>query len=210
VTRATPRSHTDSSEARLRAFLAIPLTHALRQALEREILSMRDESWATAVRFVRGEGLHVTLRFLGDIPRSDIDAVVGQVVRAVSGLSSFDVALHEIALFPSWRRPHVVAAVLERSEPLAELAARIEASVVSLGFKPERRPFRGHVTLGRWRGRAGRATERTERPELRGELDSYSLPVERVVLYRSQLSHAGARYSELASLSLAGASGAAG
>lgn len=186
----------DEASDSIRAFFALPLTAPMRGELARLVDQMRREDWAKAVRWVASENLHLTLRFLGDTPRQLLTDLEGCVREAVAELAGFEVRLRGIGLFPSHRRPRVVAAELADVDDLGMLARTLESAVVAHGLPAEDRPFRSHITLGRIRGRLA------ARPRLDHRLDGPSMWVGEVVLYRSVLRRTGAIYSELARIEL--------
>ena len=179
-------------------FLALPIPEALRRAAAEAArglgLSVRD--W----RLVGEEGLHVTLRFLGEV-----DAGRGSELRSVwagalRGAGPVPLRLGGAGVYPGARRPRVVWAGLEdRSGEggLGRLAARLEEAARAHGFAPESRPFSPHVTLARARA-SGRVPEGAL--ERGGDLGDFV--ADRVVLYRSELRSDGARYHEDASFPL--------
>jgi len=188
---------------KLRAFLAIEPSEAARRAAAEAASAIRRAPGGDSVRWVRPEALHVTLRFLGDIdpelvPR--LEACVGADLRP---LAPFALRLGGVGGFPNPRRPRVVTLGLEPEEPLAELASAVERGVVAAGCEPESRPFRGHLTLGRARGRSARVTGAvTATPE--------SFRVEEVVLFQSRLGPGGAKHTPLARFPLEGKPQASG
>lgn len=131
----------------LRCFVAVSPDAATECALRRLI----DELAATGVdvRWSRG-GLHVTLKFLGEVEHERLEAV-HQAVRVVARQAEpFDLEVRGLGAFPSLRRPNVLWAAVV-SLPLAVLAGALERALEPLGFNREPRPFRGHITLGRMR-----------------------------------------------------------
>ena len=95
-----------------------------------------------------------------------------------------------LGLFPERGAPRVLWLGVSLSEPALALQRACEAAAVSVGFPPEERPFRPHLTLGRWKDRA-------RRPELPA-VDLGPLPVEEIVLYGSDLAPGGAVHTPLA------------
>jgi 2'-5' RNA ligase len=191
------RTNAIDTGSSLRAFFALPVVEPQRQLLETEIERLSGEAWAKDVRWVRSDGLHVTLRFLGDVDRADVDRLAARVGDEIASLAAFETRLRGVELFPSERKPRVVAAVLVPSEPLHALVRRIDAAVVAHGLAAEPGAFRGHITLGRFR-------RRPRRPVLLGStLADMPARAEHVVLYRSVLSREPARYSALLTLPLA-------
>ncbi len=191
--------------ASLRAFVALPFESEARAALALLAERLQALHWADSVRWVRPANLHLTLRFLGDIPQAAVVPLLGALATSVSDISAFRCRLGSAELFPTAARPRVVAVGLaETAAPgkLARLAECVEAAVVAAGCEPEARPFRGHVTLGRIRSRR-------QRLALPRDLAFESKPVEvsHVVLFRSELGARGPRYTELGRAPLAGSGG---
>jgi len=179
---------------RWRLFIAVPVPGETRAAMVDWLGSWdaRRRGW----RPVRAEGIHLTLRFLGDTD----PGIVPGLAEALAGVGA---ASRPAALvgagwgvFPGPARPRVLWAGLRGDPgPLLDLARRVEEMAVRLGFPRERRPFRAHLTLARAR--------RDRRPGLPGGPDSRApefgpVPVREAVLYRSHLEPAGARYEALA------------
>ena len=182
----------------MREFLAIPLPLGLRSAARasRDILAPRGDGW----RFVREEGLHLTLRFLGEVDPSRRGVLDAAWRGAASGTGLLALRLRGAAFFPATGRPRVLWLGVEDETPdgsLARLSDRIERAARAQGFPPEGRPFAAHVTLARARGDA-----RIVRPPVARIGDFGAFVAERLVLYRSEPDHGGSRYHEQASYPL--------
>ena len=183
----------------MRLFLAIDLPEALRRDLAeiRTELEPRCPGW----RWVRPEGIHLTLRFLGEVER-ERDAHSRESwsrVCAASGKARF--RLGGLGVFPGPSRPRVLW-VAVNEEPgsasrLESLAHGLEEAARELGFAREARPFRPHLTLAR-AARVGRPT--LPPPASRGE--GALVEAGEIVLFRSELAPAGARYTRLAAFPL--------
>lgn len=179
----------------VRAFFAWEPPEVAKLALAALARELRARPDGDAVRWVRPEGYHVTLRFLGNVATADVPALARAVEAALAGVVRFPVALGATRAFPSARQPRVVVIELEPEADLAALAARVEAGVVAAGLPAEKRRFRAHLTLGRVRGRRV--------PALDAPLPAASaLDVHEVVLFRSDLGRDGSRYTPLAQLPL--------
>lgn len=181
----------------LRAFLGVPVSDSVRAVLVERVASLSSRPRGRAVRWVRPEGYHVTLRFLGEIDGERVPALARAVAAEVEGCARFALGLGALRLFPSSRRPRVIVADLRPAAPLAALARRVECGVVACGFPPDARRFRAHLTLGRIRDRV--------HPRLPEEaLQTRPFEVTEVVLYRSELRSDGARYAPVERIPLAG------
>jgi recombination protein RecA len=183
--------------AAVRAFFAVEPGAGVRAACAEVAERLRRAPHGDGVRWVRPEGYHVTLRFLGNVPTEQVPALARAVGEAVEAVAPFELAPGGARVLPSPRRPRVVVLELAPEAPLAALAGRVEQAVVAAGLPPERRAFRAHLTLGRVRGRRV--------PDVAGAAASASaLPVEEVVLFRSDLGREGSRYTALERLPLRG------
>jgi 2'-5' RNA ligase len=182
----------------IRAFFAVELDEAARLAVAGVVHALREGPGGDAVRWVRPEALHMTLRFLGDIDPTQVEPLARQVGERVAPLAPFGLHLGAVRLFPSPRRPRVVALEVGPVEPLEALAAAVERGVVAVGFEPEARGFRAHLTLGRLRGRRPPATRGLAAPE------GTVVDVREAVLFRSELRREGPRYIPLERVALRG------
>ena len=182
---------------RARLFVALELPERVRA----ELATWRDGVLARVdgLRPVSEAGLHATLCFLGGRPEEEL-AAIGEAVRlGVGEAGPPPLALGEPMWLPR-SRPRVLAvAVEDAAGGLGDLQACVGAALEAAGvWRPERRPFLGHVTVARVRsGARVRAVELAPAPALRFEGAA-------VVLYRSHLSRAGARYEPLSRVDLAG------
>ncbi|MCU0253253.1 MAG: RNA 2',3'-cyclic phosphodiesterase [Acidobacteria bacterium] len=184
----------------MRLFLAIPAPPAVREALA---------SWARAAR-PRADGwrwvdpalLHVTLRFLGETDPARLERLVPAARAVVQEAPPHRVDVRGWGVFPGPARPRVLWAGLAGDvDPLARLSAGLEWAARTLGYAPEERGFRAHLTLAR--------AARGARPRPPGEPDATApefgtIPVDEVILYRSHLGPEGPTYEPLARLALGG------
>jgi 2'-5' RNA ligase len=184
----------------MREFLAIPLPDSLRReaASLETALALPRESW----RFVREEGLHVTLRFLGDVDPARHDRLDRLWRGAAEGTGPLKLRLDGAAVAPSPRLPRILWLTVHdetSDDALLRLAGRIERAARAEGFPPEDRPFAGHVTLARARRGA-----RVLAPDVSAVGEIGRCVATRLILYRSRLEGGGATYEELASYPLDG------
>ena len=144
-----------------------------------------------AVRWVREETLHVTLRFLGDIDPGGVGRLTDCVREQTAALRSFRLELGGARPFPSKRRPVAIILDVGPLERLEELAEAVERGVTAAGFDPEPRPFRAHLTLGRVRGKRF--------PVVTGSVTAVreSCNVDEAVLFRSELHRSGTQYTPI-------------
>lgn len=131
----------------MRLFLALNFPALVRQALWRAAAPLRD--LGLPVKWVRPEGIHLTLKFLGEVAPEREPELVAALGRAAAGARALPVALGGFGAFPDLRRPRVVWAGVAPEPALEILQDHIEREFAPLGFPTEARAFRPHVTLGR-------------------------------------------------------------
>ena len=190
-----------SDEPRL--FVAVPLSEPARVAVAEVVERIRaGEPEGRGVRWVRLDGLHVTLRFLGPTPEARVADVAAAVASAAAGTAPFSIRIAGADAFPPVGRPRTLWLDLDRGvDELAGLAARLDDALALSGWERERRPFRAHLTLARADGvRAGPATVGALRMAA-AELAIES-PIDRLVLFESITGAGRARYVERADAAL--------
>jgi 2'-5' RNA ligase len=184
----------------LRLFVACELPGEVREALA-TVQRLLQEQGAEGLRWVRPEGIHLTLKFLGDVPARRLKAIEEALARAVREPFRLSVRLGRLGSFGGSTGLRVVWVGLEGEvEALARLAARVEAALEPMGFPRERRPFAAHLTLGRVREGAS-PQDRRRLFDLARSLEPPPLPgatLETVSLMQSTLEPGGARYQCLA------------
>lgn len=144
-------------------------------------------------RWVPARNLHLTLRFIGEIDEAAAEEIHHQLARVAA--ESFALTVAGLGLFGDSRHAHTLWAGIERSEPLARLAGRVDAAVVRAGQKPEPRRFTPHVSLARLKGCDPAQIQAfiAGAPMVRAE----AVPVGDFVLFRSVLGRGGPEYDVL-------------
>ncbi len=146
-------------------------------------------------RWTPPERWHLTLVFLGDVPAAALEPLVGAVAPVVAATPPLALRLAGGGRFGSRRRPAVFWAGLDGDvRLLADLARRLATAVRGVGLPVEERPFRAHLTVGRWR--PGRPAD-GDLPERLAGTRGPAWPVTEVVLWRSRLGPAP-RYDRVA------------
>lgn len=156
-------------------------------------------------RWVHLPNLHLTLRFLGDTPPGLVPAVARAVAAAVEGAAAFDVELGGAGAFPAARKPRALwLGIRAGAEELGELAAALDPALAPLGWPPDGRPYRPHLTVARLD--AARIADGVAVTEaLRGAAEAWRtrFRAERVVLYRSHLGGGTPRHEPVLEVPLA-------
>lgn len=176
----------------MRLFAAVNLPPPLRQAIYAAAAPLRQTE--LPVKWVPPDGLHVTLKFLGDVAPERLSAVTAALDRACAGARAFPVGIGGFGAFPTADHARVIWIGCEPAPPLELLQHAVEREYAALGFPVEGRPFRPHLTLGRTRqqSRAGVRGLATPLEQLTFE---ETWTVDAVDLMESTLSAAGARYA---------------
>ena len=180
---------------KIRTFIAISLPESVLQAMGRAQDKLR--RLGQGIRWVRKEGIHLTLKFLGDVDTDRVENIHMAMERASQGASPFVLTGEGIGVFPDLRRPRVIWIGLSGDlQVLFALQANLESQLKGLGFPKEKRPFKGHLTLGRVKGRLG-ATELRKALEGLGSFQTDAFTVQSVALFQSTLRPQGAVYTKL-------------
>ena len=186
-----------------RIFIAIELPVDVVRGLDGTISLLRERVETPDIKWVTAGNIHVTLKFLGDVPRARIDEIGRSLEPICAATPPMRLSVAGLGAFPSARAPRVVWAGLEGdTEPLSSLAHNVDAALVALGYPAESRPFTPHLTLARVRQEAsGDVRARLGEVILRTRM-SQSLPFQAgsASIMRSQLMPRGAVYSRLAHL----------
>ena len=172
----------------MRLFVGVPLPAEVRESLGSLC------SGVPGARWVDTDTIHITLRFIGEvdaIQAEDIDAALSDVRQP-----AFRLALCGVGCFASGRKVRAVWAGVAQSDGLAHLRDKVESAIVRAGFEPERRKFKPHVTLARFRNTASARVG--PYLETHNAFAAGPFPVDRFDLLRSYLSHTGARYQTIA------------
>ena len=196
----------------MRIFIGIDLDPEVRARIERFIEGV--QGFAPDARWVGGESLHITLKFIGEQTPEQVEAIA-ESLRRVAG-SAFEIHASGYGFFPTAKAPRVFWIGIHAGRQLAELARNVDAAVAELGIASEDRPYSPHLTLARggarrapgspkWRKGDGPNTlfaSLQNRLAGMGEIDFGKMTVREFILYQSQLSPGGSKYTKLQSLPL--------
>lgn len=179
----------------MRSFVAIELQEKLRASLGKLVAELR--SCGADVKWVRPEGIHLTLRFLGEIDPAQVELIHLALGEVVSAHEPFVLTAKGLGCFPSMEQARVVWVGLDgETWRLSTLQREVEKALVELGFPRENRPFRPHLTLGRVRSPRARHAL-VSRIRSMERVDLGELQVHAVAQFKSELLPGGARYSLL-------------
>jgi RNA 2',3'-cyclic 3'-phosphodiesterase len=188
----------------VRLFVALEIPSAVRDhlaALSKELGALETPSTGRKARWVRPANLHVTLKFIGEVPPAKLDAI-RDALSTVRSERPAELRFRGLGFYPSEKRPRVFWAGIEASPNLVLLAGDIDAVLEKLGVGRERRPFTPHLTLARFEPPgvseklAGRVRENVTR-------DFGALRTGEFHLIESKLKPSGAEYTTLQSFRFA-------
>jgi len=180
----------------IRSFLAIGIPEEilgeigrLQERLKREIRG--------DIRWVRPEGIHLTLKFFGDIPEGAVSDISPVVEKAAAGHDPPGLSVSGTGVFPDLRRPRVLwLGMTGDVERLLTLQTALERDLQRIGFPREERPFRPHLTLARIRSQQG-LTGLGRALEKRGDCEAGRFVAAGLSLFKSDLTPQGAIYTKL-------------
>ena len=174
----------------MRLFAAVPVSEPARDQILKLLGRLREAGWP--VRWVHDEGLHMTLKFFGEVAPERLDVIAEALRFAAHGADDLALELGELGAFPSRNRPRVLWVGVQAPAALELLQDRIERGCEAIGFPPEGAPFQPHITLGRVR-----EGQRLPPGGLEDHADGFervSFVAQQLVLYESLLTTGGLRY----------------
>lgn len=185
-----------SDEKAMRAFLAVDPP----EEIFNEIIKIQERLKKTIggdIRWVRPEGIHLTLKFFGYVYQSDVANISLVVKNNVANMKALMLNVRNLGAFPSLNRPRVLWLGLDGdTDALISLQVEIDTGFQEYGFKKEERPFRPHLTLARIkepRGLDGLA-EAVKKNE---DYNAGSFTISGLTLFKSELRPTGAIYTKL-------------
>lgn len=201
-----------------RCFFAVELPPALQETIAAIQQRMRDRlaqelPGGLRLQWVRPEAIHLTVKFLGDIPEAHVELLKPAVVAALESVSPFVLEVVGSGTFPDARSPRVLWLGLQEKEKTANpslprLAAAAEAAAETLGHPREGRSFAPHLTLARIKEGSREVGRALARSNLLASAERYGeVTVGHLALMRSDLRPSGAIYTRLWEIPLAPAGG---
>ena len=188
------------TETTIRTFVAVELDDSVKAHIAAAIDRLRGKQ-IDNLRLVRPEGVHLTLKFLGDIDADRVPAVAQAMSQVAARHALFALTLGAPGVFPNANRARVLWIGVDGDlEPLKLLQAGVEDALTAIDFPPEKRGFNPHLTIGRMRHRASRS----DRNRAADALSSLRLPenqpiaVNAISLMKSALLPDGAIYERIA------------
>ena len=188
----------------LRAFIAIELPVDLQIEISQLIERLQKKAGKSSVRWVSTENIHLTLKFLGDIPSSEVAKIQDLLIIESARHQPITLEIGKLEAFPGQKRPRVILLGVDTPIELASLQRGLETTLAKQGYPIEQRPFSPHLTLGRVRETASIS----ELASLTSSLIDVKIePLEKVLvdkihLFKSDLKPGGSVYTKLLSAQL--------
>jgi 2'-5' RNA ligase len=189
-----------------RLFAALELPPEVQDQLAALQTDLKAEAPPRSVRWVRPQGIHLTLKYYGDMPADRLPALQAGLARAAAQTVPMTLTVSGVGVFPNAARPSVIwAGVTGTLAPLEQLAAAVEAEALALGCKPEGRAYHPHLTLGRVNEGLDSGTTRRLMDSLAqsGGRQCGSFTPEHLSLMNSELAAGGSVYRQLSTVPLA-------
>ena len=188
---------------KIRTFVAVELSAAVRGRAADLIERLR--RCDAKVKWVDTANMHLTLKFLGDVPESEIAAVCRVVTEAAGPFVPFDITAVGAGAFPDARRPRTLWIGIDRgAEELCRLQKSVDRALRKLGFPKEGRQFHPHLTIGRLRQGGDSASRLGDLVRDLENFDAAGATINQVTVFASYLSKTGPTYEALGRARLGG------
>lgn len=184
----------------IRAFVALKLPESTVSSIKRMQEDLKP--YRFPVRWVQSEKIHLTIKFFGEIAESDIDKIGVVMSNCACSYAPLSLSVRGVGVFPGITRPRVIwTGISGEASLLSDLRNDLENRFEEYGFEREDRPFKGHLTIGRFRERAdsGKLIEAIRKFQ---DFESGMFVAGKLYLYKSDLKPEGPVYTELFSATL--------
>ena len=187
----------------VRTFVAVEVDSAVRAQTECRIELLSDSG--ADVKWVDPKNQHLTLKFLGDVAGGEISRVCEMVQQAAVGVKPFELEIRGAGAFPNAGRPRTLwLGSGQGEEEMIDLQGRIDKQLGKLSFRPDRRRFHPHLTIGRVRRGGPGLAELAKMLAAEADFAAGTIKVNKVLVFSSQLQRDGPIYEVLATARLSG------
>ena len=184
----------------MRLFVALAISEEVRRQVALLIGELRERE--RALRWVNPQNLHITLKFIGDVPADRVPVVCETLASAETG-QRLSLEFNGLGCFPDARRPSVVWVGITSSPQLSSLASHIDQALATIGVPPEEKPFIPHLTIARIKERRGSPAFAASF-DRKGRRSFGVMSAGEFQLMESKLKSGGAEYTTLRSFPFAG------
>ncbi len=181
----------------VRAFIGIGLPEKMESFFHEIQLGIR--SYGLNLKLIKPENIHITLKFLGNIDKGAVEKIGYAMEDAVCGQSHIILMAKGIGCFPNVRKPRILwVGLRKQTEKLQAIQHDLERKLKAIGFPKEKRPFKGHLTIGRIKNKINNVALDAAIETFK-EIESEDFIADRIILFQSTLKTSGAIYKELVS-----------
>lgn len=179
-----------------RVFCAVELPDEVRARFEEHIARLRKEVPDAAASWSRVENIHLTLKFFGNVDVDRVPTISAAATRTTEQFSDFEIGVGNTGVFPRPSRAQVLwIGVNDPSGQLLTLQQRFETECAAAGLEKEDRAYHPHLTIARLR--KPESARRLADTHLNMSFPSLAVPVHELIVFRSELSSKGARYTPI-------------
>lgn len=188
----------------IRTFIALDFPLSILDSIEQQTKRLRQTLGNEVIRWVLTHNMHLTLKFLGNVPVSHLEFLKQMLAQATDSITQFDLQIGGIGSFPNSNRPRVLWVGIHAPALLSNLQKAIEEGAKRLGYEKEERPFSPHLTLGSVRqGLDGKDLQKISNALSSIQLGKIGIArVDSVHIYKSDLNSEGSVYTKLFSTPL--------
>lgn len=184
-----------------RVFCAVELSEDVRARLQEHIARLRQEVPDASASWSRVENIHLTLKFFGNVALDHIPKISAAATRTTEQFSKFQIEIGNTGVFPRPSRPQVLwIGVNDPSGQLAALQKSFEDECAAEGFPKEDRPYKPHLTIARLR----KPERQLADTHLQMTFNPIEIAVHELIVFRSELSSKGSRYTAISRHQLPG------
>ena len=176
---------------KIRSFIGIDPNAEVSAFLQAFKQQHSKDPWAQHIRWTSEANIHLTMRFLGDLTLEQIEKINSALKPITENQSAFKVIVTTPQPFPTPNKARILASQVQKNETLRQLAQTLDELAINAGVAGEDRPFRGHLTVGRFRHPVKHLNE------LLQETATVTMPIDHVILFKSELKSTGAEYVEI-------------
>ena len=180
----------------IRSFLAFELPPDIKQEVTR--ISLEVKKSGLEAGWVKPGNIHLTMVFLGDVNEKDIPAVISSIDNVTVKYESFDISLGGMGLFPDIRRPRVLWLGLDGEiERLGSLRDDLQIPLEAFGIEQEKRLFKPHLTLGRFRRPVKDRNLLGKVIDDFSDISGFNRKLHELILFKSELKPGGSVYTKI-------------